>query len=178
MGAPIPPVPDLVALRDDLDASGADLKVVRPEQFHLTLKFLGEVAEDLVPQLQAALRSAPWPARFRLVLRDVGAFPDWRKMNVVWVGVQDPDGAFGRCYAEVERAFGRFGFEPEGRSFSPHLTLARKRSERGKDRAREVLQSWRDRDFGRVDVSSIRLYRSTLTPQGPLYEPLEEVTLA
>ena len=97
---------------------------------------------------------------------------------MVWVGVQDPSGAFAQVFARVEQAFASFGFEPEGRSFNPHLTLARKRTDRKKEAAKAVLEGWRGRQFGEVTISSIRLYKSTLTSAGPVYEPLEEVPLA
>lgn len=178
IGVPLPPLPDLATLLGELQSSGADLKAVRADQLHLTLKFLGEVPEDNVERLRAVLRGIPFPAPFPLVLEDVGAFPDWRKLNVLWAGVLDPTGAFGRAFMEVEKSFGALGFEPEGRAFHPHLTLARKRSDRGRDSAKQVLERWRGHRFGEATVSTIRFYESTLTPQGPVYQPLEEVVLA
>lgn len=167
----------LVSLVGELRSSGADLKLAREDQFHLTLKFLGDVPDAEVPRYCDELKRLALPASFALLLQDVGAFPDWKKLNVLWVGVQDPTGAFGRAFVQVEGAFTRLGFDSEGRAFRPHLTIARKRTDRGRERAQQVLERWRGRRFGEATVRQIRFYKSTLTPNGPVYEAIEEVPL-
>lgn len=121
----VPPTPALARFADDLRAASRGLKVVSLEQIHLTLKFLGETEEGLIPEIVAAIREAAAeipPVDVRI--RGTGAFPGRSRMNVVWVGV---DGAepLARIAATLERALEPLGFPPEKRPWRAHVTLAR-----------------------------------------------------
>lgn len=175
VGLPLPPLEPIVLLTEELRACGADLKVVDPRQVHLTLKFLGEIPEAQAAPILERLRAAGFPTHYPVVLRDVGAFPDWKKMNVIWVGLEDSSGSLGRSFALSEKAFAELGFPPEARPFSPHVTLARKRSDQGREQVRQVLTAHRNERFGEATISGPILYRSTLTPEGPRYEALGSV---
>lgn len=175
VGLPLPPLESIVLLTDELRQCGADLKVVDPRQVHLTLKFLGEIPEEQATPILERLRAAGFPTRYPVVLRDVGAFPDWKKMNVLWVGLEDPTGSLARSFALSEQVFAELGIPTETRPFSAHVTLARKRSDRGRERARDVLGTHRNERFGEATLEGPVLYRSTLTPEGPKYEALGSV---
>jgi len=174
VGLPLPPPESVVQLLDDLRSCGADYKVVEPKNFHLTVKFLGEIPEAQAAIILERLRAATLPRDYRVVLRDVGAFPDWKRLNILWIGLQDPEGALAKTIADAERSFAEIGFPRETRPFSPHATIARKRSERDRDAAKNVLSKHRNEEFGEIRVHAPVLFRSTLTPQGPVYEPLGE----
>ena len=79
-----------------------------------------------------------------------------------------------KTIADAERSFAEIGFLRETRPFSPHATIARKRSERDRDAAKNVLSQHRNEEFGEIRVHAPVLFRSTLTPQGPVYESLGE----
>jgi len=175
-GIPIDCPPSLRALVDELRGCGADLKVVPPENMHVTLKFLGDIPDAQAPVLLEHLQKAGFPTRYTLRVENVGAFPDWKKFNVLWAGLTDPTGAMARSFALGEQVFGGLGFPLEPRPFSPHLTVARKRSDRDKDRAQAVLESHRNETFGEVNVQGPVLFRSHLSPQGPTYERLGGMT--
>jgi RNA 2',3'-cyclic 3'-phosphodiesterase len=177
LGVPMPAFETLARLVAELRASGADLKVVDARQFHLTIKFMGEVRPELVEAVLAAMRAGPLPAPFDLAVKDVGAFPNWKKLNVAWAGVEDPAGGLGRLFEAAERAWVGLGGASEERPFSAHLTLARKRTDRGVAEARAVLNEYRGLAFGTAHVDRVNLYRSTLTPEGPRYDVVGEVAL-
>ncbi|MDI7277312.1 MAG: RNA 2',3'-cyclic phosphodiesterase, partial [Anaerolineae bacterium] len=99
---------------------------VAPEGIHLTLKFLGNVPAGRVPELGEALRRAcARIAPFEIAIAGLGCFPSYQRPRVLWVGVEEPTGSLERLYSAVERELERVGFRPEGRPFTPHLTLAR-----------------------------------------------------
>lgn len=176
LGVPIECPAALRSLLEDLKASGADLKVVSPDNLHVTLKFLGEIPEAQGPVLLERLRKAGFPAGYTVRVQDVGAFPDWRKFNVLWAGLTDPDGAVSKSFALSEQVFAELGFPVEPRPFRAHLTIARKRSDRDKDNAKAVLDAHRNESFGEVRVEGPVLFRSHLSPEGPTYERLGVVT--
>lgn len=176
VGIPIECPGSLRALVEELRDCGADLKVVAPENMHVTLKFLGEIPETQGPVLLERLRLAAFPTDYKLRLERVGAFPDWKKFNVIWAGLNDPTGALATSFALSEQIFAELGFPVEPRPFSPHLTVARKRSDAGKEQAKAVLEPHRNDSFGEVRVAGPVLFRSHLSPHGPTYERLGGVT--
>lgn len=177
LGVPLPRLEGLARLLDRLKETGADLKLGRAEQFHLTLLFLGEVREELAAAFVRVLRGEVLPPPFDLAVRDVGAFPDWRRLRVAWAGIEDPAGGLTTLHAAAEHAWTGLGQASEDRAFQPHLTLARRRSDRGLDAARTLLQGFQGLAFGTAHVDRVNLYRSTLTPAGPQYAVVEAVTL-
>jgi len=147
------------------------LALVKEENLHLTLKFLGEVEEDKLPSIISALegcRSPPFPVS----VKGVGAFPSERSVRVVWAGVE------GKGLVElagcVESALEKIGFQKEVRPFTGHITLARAKA---KADVRGFLARFRDFDFGSCTISRLVLKKSTLTPKGPIYEDLHALEL-
>ena len=131
----------LVALTEELRGTGASLKLVDPDQVHLTLKFLGDTEEALVPRIVEAMRaSAAGVAPFTVRIAGTGAFPNLRRMNVLWVGMSGAE-----PLVQIARGLGAgvepLGYPREGRDFSPHVTIARVKGGRGQDEARRVLDA-------------------------------------
>ncbi|MCS7179387.1 MAG: RNA 2',3'-cyclic phosphodiesterase [Anaerolineae bacterium] len=154
---------------------------VKPEGIHLTLKFLGDTPEERIPTIRAALSAvarAAVPCTF--TVGDLGCFPSLRRPRVLWVGVQEPLGRLTALQAAVERAMASLGYPPEGRGFSPHLTLGRvKDSASPRDVARvgEVVASGSVGTLGEVQAESFALIQSILRPTGAEYVPLAEFRL-
>lgn len=177
ISADLPRLDRLEPLMAELRASGAPLKPVRLDQVHLTLKFLGDTEEALAPRIVEAMRaSVAGIPPFTIRLVGTGAFPNLRRMNVLWVGIEG-----GQPLVEIARGL-EAGMEPlgyprEGRDFSPHLTLARVKGPGNLDRVRRILEARAHDAFGEVLVDRIRLKRSVLRPDGPEYSTVEEVPL-
>lgn len=172
VGLPFRPPEGVVRLLKELVACGADLKVVAAENLHMTLKFLGEIPDARTGPILERLKGAGFPTRYRIPLQDVGAFPDWRRLNILWIGLSDPEGRVAASFALSERVFAELGFPPEARAFSPHVTIARKRGEGGRNAAQRVLESHRGERFGEVEFEGPVLFRSVLSPTGAVYERL------
>lgn len=149
---------------------------------HLTLKFLGDVAEgDVSPIKDVLAQVGQQHAPFSLTIGGVGCFPNVNKPRVVWVGVQEESGVLAALQQDVVKSLVPLGFEPEKRAFHPHLTLGRvKRGLRAADQRRlgEVIATAGVGELSRVQVSSYRLMRSDLRPSGAVYTPLAVLNLA
>jgi len=144
---------------------------VRPDNIHMTLKFLGEADDDRAPELGAALERAAVGTRpLPLVLQGFGAFPDASRPRVLWVGV-DAEPALELLQHAVEREFAPLGFPTEGRPFRPHVTLGRAKRD-AKPSAFKGLDATLDAlDFNEtVVIESVDLMSSTLGPGGSTYE--------
>lgn len=162
----------------DLERSRADVKWVEEENFHLTLKFLGEVDEARLPEVKEALaRVARGAKPFSFEAAGTGAFPSPGRPRVLWVGVGRGAEELGSLAARVDAELARVGFPPEGRPFSPHLTLGRVRSHRGmSDLAGALARAcFPARE---VPVEEIVLFQSILGRGGPVYTPVGRYRLS
>jgi len=150
---------------------------VRPEVVHLTLKFLGDTDESLIPQIvEAIVAAVDGIPPFSIRLIGTGAFPNLRRMTVLWVGIEGGERLVAIA-GRLEDRLESLGFPRERREFSPHVTVARVRGGHGLDAVRAVLGA-RSRDaFGAATVDRVRLMKSVLTPEGAEYFTLEEVPL-
>lgn len=163
-------------------AIGPDVRIqwVRPESVHLTLKFLGDIPEERVPEIVAALaRVTEACVRDTVDVGGLGAFPDARMPRVLWVGLSGQVEGVARLAADVERALVALGFAPEPKPFNPHLTLARIK-ERSRDIGRALAADRmleRAAPIGTVMVNAIALMKSELKPSGAVYTKLCEVPL-
>lgn len=162
---------------------GAPLSWTRPEGIHITLKFLGDTDPRRVEAITTVLRQAVMPHRpFSVIVGGFGCFPNPRKANVLWVGVQDPDGRLARLAASVDQAMAALGWEPEHRPFTAHLTLARVHRDAAADQRRaleEMLSTITlPSQLGTVPIGHIHLIRSELNPQGSVYTALAGIELA
>ena len=165
-------------LLDELRVEMPSVHWARPAGLHLTLKFLGEVADRKVDPicegLDGAVRGAP--GIVTMEIEGLGIFGDRKRPRIVWAGVQDRSGNLGRLQGEVETACAALGFESESRAFQPHLTLARLK--RAQPKLGRALASRAGIKLGAASVESLTLMQSILKPDGALYVPLKRFSLA
>lgn len=158
---------------------GAIVRWVNPENIHLTIKFLGEVQVDRIPELEdALLRSSIGIAPFTLSVRGLGCFPNSHSPSVIWAGMGGQLDLLVNFARQVETVFGAIGFAVERRPFSPHLTLGRiKRGARPSERAAvgELIERLPTKEIGVIDARALSLVKSDLRPEGPLYSILATV---
>ena len=173
---------ELTSLEDRLKARCHPfVKWVEPESMHLTLKFLGNVAVDSIPQIVAAMSGvARSHSPFKLQVTGTGAFPNWQRPQVVWVGVGGELDRLNSLQKALESELSPLGFSPESHSFSAHLTLGRLRDRvTTNDRRRfaEFAQNITFETSLSFEVNAMRLMKSQLTPAGPIYSELAVVSL-
>lgn len=166
----------VIDLQAVLRRINADVRWVRPEGLHVTLKFLGSVAPPRLQRVYETLAAAvAEQSVLQVRVRGLGAFPHWRRPRVVWVGLHgDGVGELAQC---IDAALMALDFAPEQRAFTPHLTLGRVNSLRGWPRVEEVCKAHLDDDFGESDIGAVTIYRSTLQRGGAVYTALWTIPL-
>ncbi len=165
----------IVALSQEIQDPKHRLRWVKEGQFHLTLKFLGETREDLLPALSQALRSASCDhGSFSLSFSKVGHFGG----RVLWLGLQTGAEEAGQVASSIDAACGSVGFDPENRPFQPHMTLARSPRKSAGIQLKNLAPAVADQTFGPFDATDISLIQSILTPHGAIYKNLENYPLA
>jgi 2'-5' RNA ligase len=151
---------------------------VAPENFHLTLKFLGAVDEARVSSIVSRLQTvAAERAAFAVEVRGLGAFPSATRARVLWAGIADGGDMLRDLAAAADDTLTRLGFPPEGRDFSPHVTVGRVRAPGRAPELAAALEAESGREFGRVEVREIALMRSHLSPRGARYTRLAALPL-
>lgn len=177
ISADIAPNERLVSLLRQLAMSRADLKVVRPELLHVTLKFLGDTEEGMVNQIEELIKDCTKGVPpFTVRLRGMGAFPSMSNIRVVWVGMEDAQ-PLGEIAKRLDDSLKALGFETDTKGFKPHLTLARTRSPRNIANLQDIIKENAASDFGNYPVRSVHLKKSVLNPQGPTYSVVREIML-
>ena len=154
------------------------VKWVAPENLHLTLKFLGNVPDETMTDVVGIVRRCTEGATpFELAVAGVGGFPSFQRPRVVFVeSVESPPTLreLARC---LNRRMTRAGVPRENRPFRSHITLGRVRRPRPIGHAARELEALGERSFGAMIVEGITLMKSDLTPDGPVYTPIERVAL-
>jgi 2'-5' RNA ligase len=125
----------LAQLQEKIGAgSRAPVKWVAPGSIHLTLKFLGNIDESLAGKVTEAIEAAAGGVHpFRIQLKDLGAFPNLNRVNIIWVGLAGDIDGLKALQRRIDESLKPLGFKPENRPFTPHLTLARVRDRATKD---------------------------------------------
>jgi 2'-5' RNA ligase len=169
---------EIAKVQEQLKASGADANWTRPEGIHLTLKFLGEVPEAKVAGiLQAMTGSAAGAGALRLEVGGAGAFPNGKAPRVLWLGLRGDVERLAALQRAVEDAMAAAGFGREDRPFSPHLTLARIRFPKPRDRWQQRIEEIRTVNLGGFTADRVSLMKSELHPAGAVYTEVGMVSL-
>jgi 2'-5' RNA ligase len=158
-------------------ASGSSLKWTKPEQWHVTLAFIGEADEMLSSKLIVATQKRPAQPPFDVTFDRVGMFPPRGAPRVLWLGVGEGADAMTALQGEIASRVEALGIALERRTFHPHLTLARWHDGRPSDR--RALDDVGDiGKIARVHIDHATLYRSQLSSSGAIYTPMARVTLS
>jgi 2'-5' RNA ligase len=154
---------------------------VEPRGIHLTLKFLGNVDINKIEAITSSIKVvAQSVAPFKLEINGLGAFPNMRRVQVVWIGIKGDLERLQALQSSIESSLIPLGFAAENRTFQPHLTLARLRDTatfQERQYLGEILGKTNIDSNLVIDVSSFSLIRSELTRAGAVYTPLCSVEL-
>jgi RNA 2',3'-cyclic 3'-phosphodiesterase len=152
---------------------------VRPEQIHLTLKFLGDVPDGQVMQVCRALDGLAAHEAFEFQIDGIGTFGPPRSPRVVWVGVRMPNSSLAEVQEACEKGLAELGFPSEGRAFKPHLTLGRVKDPRAGREVSEAVSNVQAQASGPLvqRAGQVILFESILRPEGPQYIVTHNVML-
>lgn len=168
---PPPAVADAMA---ELRTESLDGRWTDPEQYHLTLRFIGDVPEEKVSDLREAAAPAD-AAPFELAPSGLGVFPTRRNPSVVWTGLEEQPALFD-LQERLENRLVEAGFDPEDRPFTPHITIARVR-EVSAEQVHRFLRAHEEFEAPSFRVSTYHLYDSELHPDGARHTRLETYSL-
>ena len=168
----------LARVQDRLKATRADVGWVRPENLHITLKFLGQVEDGrlgVIGEAVAAATTGCGPVR--LVFEGLGAFPRPHAARVVWIGLSHGAEALAQLQARVEAGLESLGFAREARSFTAHLTLGRVRGPAHGEQLARALTGAPAEALGEMVLDRIDLMKSDLSAAGARYSILQSFPL-
>lgn len=156
--------------------TNANIKYVDLQNLHFTLKFFGDIDTDgidlIADKIEKVVKDFD---SFNIKIKGCGAFPNRNRIKVIWVGL-DEDQILRELHDKLDKEFNSIGFDLD-KKFSSHLTIGRMRSAKAKDKVKNTLDIYDDIDVGTMEVKTITLKKSTLTPSGPIYENLIEFGL-
>jgi len=150
-----------------------DIRWVRPQGIHLTLKFFGTISESDVANISRVVENTTSTiAPFTLGIKRVGAFPDVKRPRVLWLGMDGDVDTLILLQKEVDAELHKYGFEKEDRTFRPHLTLARIKDPRGVIGLAKIMVKRENYEAGSFSAAGLNLFKSELTPKGAIYTKL------
>ena len=159
-----------------------EVRWTKPENMHLTLKFLGEVGNNLLGSIEKALHEnvSSYEA-FSCRINQLDTFPPKGPPRVIWVGFQEKTGTLSKLASSIDQTMKTFSFPKEKRAFTPHLTLGRFRPDQkpklSLQSMKDIIQKEGSTDIGAFEVGEVFLVKSDLTPKGPIYSNLARVKL-
>jgi 2'-5' RNA ligase len=175
----IKPSETVIGFYDTLRSRLRDSRIswIDQDKLHITVKFLGDTEEVLIPQIISAVsviieKHEP----FRLSLLGLGIFRNFHDPHVIWIGCRIEERLAG-LKSELEVSLKAFGFMTETRKFAPHLTLGRIKLLRQTNQLKDLLYEFKGRFFQEVMINELIYYESRLTPSGSIYTPLHRFTI-
>ena len=169
-------LPKILKFRQEIEKINADIKLVEIENIHLTLKFLGNIEESLVEDIEKIMKDCVLEfSPFPLKIKGVGAFPNLKFMRVVWIGIENAEN-IAKIAKNLDNKLTALKFKKEKKGFSPHITIARVKGIRNKNELKNLLEKNENKEFGEVVVNSICLKKSVLSSKGPNYYLVKKVS--
>ncbi|MGA3207788.1 MAG: RNA 2',3'-cyclic phosphodiesterase [Syntrophales bacterium] len=165
---------EIIKIQEHLrKAIQGDIRWVRPEGIHLTLKFFGYVYEsDIVNISNVVENNVAAMKALMLNVRNLGAFPSVNRPRVLWLGIDGDTDALINLQAEIDTRLQDYGFKKEERPFRPHLTLARIKESKGLVGLAETVKKNEGYTAGSFTISGLTLFKSDLKPTGAIYTKL------
>jgi len=160
---------------NELKKTQIDAKLVEMENMHLTLKFLGDIDEKLIDEIEKTIKESTKNTQpFEITLKNIGVFPNKNYIKIVWIGVENA-GPLKQIAETIDTKLKNLGFGKEKRSFSAHLTIARIKSAKNKEKLIQLINKYQNVEFQKIKVDKILLKKSVLTSKGPIYTTLKEI---
>ena len=144
------------------------LKPVEDENVHITLRFIGEVSDESLPEIIECVRSVEAIKSFTIEIRGVGAFPTISKPRVIWVGIDEGAEELRKLKELMDPCLNPYA-KPERNPYTPHITIARVKGRINSECFRGIIDAFGNELFGHSTVISVKLKRSILKPEGPVY---------
>lgn len=166
----------IITLQQKLEDPNGRINFVSPENLHFTLKFLGDIEDSLVPQLQKKMREVN-VLPFDVELKGIGCLPGFHYINAIYIGVIKGHEGLATIAKEIESKCAQFNLKKENRPFKSHLTIGRVKKIGNKNELITKIKDRSEEHFGTIRVTNFRLKKSELGSTGPTYTNLFEIPL-
>ena len=143
-------------------------KPVELYNMHFTVQFLGEVSDEMIGKISDALNSIEFSV-FSISFTSIGVFPNPNSPRVIWIGTDDGSNELEKLVEVIRSKLSHLGFSPD-KKFKPHVTIFRVKNKI--EDMTDKLEKFSSYYFGKQTVSEIKLKKSELTPNGPIYTDL------
>ena len=159
------------------DTNSCKINYVKTENIHLTLKFFGEINERKEKQIiKIVEKTINDYKHYTIKLAKIGAFPNIKRPRVIWTGIKDKHNVTINLIKELDNEFNKIGFKKE-RDYVPHITIGRVKEIHNKELLNETLKELKNEYVGKLEIKSLSLKESQLTPNGPIYTTKKEFKL-
>ena len=153
------------------------VKWVEQSNIHITLAFLGDIRIDLIQTISGMLeKKCGGSGSFELFLRGLGLFKNMKDPRIIWAGI-DSSEKLVTLHRTILTGLGECGIKIEERLFEPHITLGRIRELKNPELIRKFIEEFRETEIQKVVVTEVILYESILLPSGPVYKPINKISL-
>lgn len=165
-------IPQITDVQKEFKKTNTRIKYVPQENMHLTLKFFGEIDGEMIEDISLAVEKVIKNySSFDLNIENCGCFPNRNVIKVLWLGLREGS-PITSLQKDLDKEFRKLGFKKE-RNFISHLTIGRVKSPKNKKEIREKIDEFENVKIGKMTVSRIHLKKSTLTPDGSIYEDIK-----
>jgi 2'-5' RNA ligase len=159
------------------DLKNSKIKWVNYNNFHLTLKFLGDTQtyqiEKIITELQ---KIAKQTKTFKISIKDFGVFPNTKKPRILWFGI-DNDEKISEIATKINTNLSKYNFNADNKAFKPHLTIGRIKFTEETDKIKKHINNLKNRQIQEINIDKIILYESILKKEGPTYKAIKEILL-
>jgi len=167
----------LIKLENEIKNTGANVKLVEPKNIHITLKFLGDTNKYYIDRIEEIIKNSVIDLEpFEISLKDIGVFPNQNYIKVIWIGIQNSE-TIVKIAKKIDEDLSNIGFKKEKRKISAHLTIGRVKSSKNKEKLLKIIEKYKDMEFLKIKVKSIKLKKSELTSKGPIYTTLKDIKI-
>jgi len=159
-------------LQKEFKKTNANVKYVEVDNIHFTLKFFGNVDEDMIDKISIATENVLKEYEpMDIAIQGTGSFPNEDYIKVIWLGIEENPVIIDLA-KKLDVEFKKLGFRKE-KNYSPHLTIGRMRSHKDKQQIKEKIATFKDIEIGKMSINEISLKKSELRPNGPIYSNIK-----
>ena len=162
------------SIQEKIKQSGAHLRLVNLDILHITLEFLGDITDKQVESVKKILDTLDFP-KFQLQIKNPNVLPNENYIRVIYCALDGEIETLKEVQKDLRNKLKDEDFRVDKRPFKPHLTIARVKSSRNRKELISTIQELSEMDCGVQEITSIKLKKSDLTPEGPKYTSLHEV---
>lgn len=166
------------SIQNKIKKTSASIKYVKQKNFHILLKFLGNISNNtkskIIPLLSEISNKH---SSFNIKIEGVDVFPSLNYIRVIWVGVSKGKRQLEKLSKDIENFLTKINIPKENRKYIPHITLGRMNSGKNKEEVKKIIENNKDSNFGEIEVNEFKLFKSDLTKKGPIYTVLKTYKL-